>query len=158
MSAQHIFDAAPLGALIRYSNSEPQPPARFTRKLKAWERENGIGRLVEKKPGVIRERYSIPPSITLHAGDYRDAGFIAIVVNLIFHVGSKLDFSIAELPMPGAALVVSSYEGVDTLRHIASSRAAAERWLSEHHWSNSRIDIVGIDAAPVLAPAMEKAA
>lgn len=35
MSVQHIYDIAPLGSLIRYANGEAQPPARFTRKLKA---------------------------------------------------------------------------------------------------------------------------
>ena len=29
MSAQYIYDTAPLGSLIRYSNGEPRPPERF---------------------------------------------------------------------------------------------------------------------------------
>lgn len=158
MSVQHIYDTAPLGALIHYSNGEAQPPERFTRKLKAWQRENGVGRLVKKEPGVTRERYSIPPSITLHEGDYGAAGCIAIVVNLIFHVGNRLEFMVADLPAPGNALVLSSYEGVDTLRHIAVDKDAAERWLVEHHWSNARIEVVGAEVAlPHLSP-MEKAA
>lgn len=158
MSVQHIYDAAPLGAIIRFSNGEPQPPARFTRKLKAWSRENGVGRLVEKKPGVTRERYSLPSSITLHEGDYGADGCIAIVVNLIFHVGNGLDFVIAELPKPGTALVLTTWEGVDTLRHMAADRAAAERWLSEHHWSRARIDVVGDANEPACPLAMERAA
>jgi hypothetical protein len=153
-----MFETAPLGALIRFSNGEPQPPVRFTRKLRAWEKENGVGRLVKKEPGIARERYTIPPSLTLHAGDYRSAGFVAIVVNLIFHVGSRLDFTIAERPAPGMALVLTSFEGVDTLRHLATDRAAAERWLSEHHWSNARIEIVTGDAATACLPVMEQAA
>jgi len=45
MSANTIIDQAPLGALIRYTDGSPKPPARFTKKLAAWERSNGVGRL-----------------------------------------------------------------------------------------------------------------
>ena len=48
MSATTIIDTAPLGALIRYTDGSPKPPARFTKKLAAWERSNGVGRLVKK--------------------------------------------------------------------------------------------------------------
>jgi hypothetical protein len=50
MSATTISDNAPLGALIRYADGRPKPPARFTKKLTAWERSNGMGRLVKKEP------------------------------------------------------------------------------------------------------------
>lgn len=50
MSTTTIIDAAPLGALIRYTDGSPKPPARFTKKLAAWERSNGVGRLVKKEP------------------------------------------------------------------------------------------------------------
>lgn len=50
MSATTIIDTAPLSALIRYADGNPKPPARFTKKLAAWGRSNGIGRLVKKEP------------------------------------------------------------------------------------------------------------
>ena len=50
MSATTIIDTAPLGALIRYTDGSPKPPSRFTKKLAAWERSNGVGRLVKKEP------------------------------------------------------------------------------------------------------------
>ena len=50
MSATTIIDTAPLGALIRYTDGSPKPPTRFTKKLAAWERSNGVGRLVKKEP------------------------------------------------------------------------------------------------------------
>jgi len=49
MSATTIIDPAPLGALIRYTDGSPQPPARFTKKLATWERSNSVGRLVKKE-------------------------------------------------------------------------------------------------------------
>jgi len=155
MSAQHMLDTAPLGALIRYSNGELQPPARFTRKVNAWERENGVGRLIKKEAGVARERYTMPASLTLHAGDYGSQGCIVIVVNLIFHVTSRLTFTIVDVPKPGMARVLTSFEGVETLRHLAADHATAEAWLREHQWSNARIEVV---ADEVAALAMEQAA
>lgn len=59
MSATTIIDTAPLGALIRYTDGSPKPPARFSKKLAAWERSNGIGRLVKKEPPRV---YPYAPS------------------------------------------------------------------------------------------------
>ena len=64
MSAHIVYDTAPLGALIRYSDGAPRPPARFAKKLAAWERRNGLGRLVRKEPP--RDR---PVRILLPVGD-----------------------------------------------------------------------------------------
>ncbi|MDD7973833.1 hypothetical protein [Roseinatronobacter alkalisoli] len=50
MSATTILTTASLGALIRYTDGSLKPPARFTRKLAARERSNGVGRLVKKEP------------------------------------------------------------------------------------------------------------
>ena len=50
MSATTIIDQAPLGALIRYTDGSLKLSARFTKKLAAWERSNGVGRLVKKEP------------------------------------------------------------------------------------------------------------
>lgn len=46
MSAQRIYDLAPLGAVIRYSDGTPRPPERFRKKVAAWENNNKCGRLV----------------------------------------------------------------------------------------------------------------
>jgi hypothetical protein len=36
MSAHAIYDSASLGSVIRYFDSTPKPPARFTKKLVTW--------------------------------------------------------------------------------------------------------------------------
>src|SRR6266704_6750722 len=69
MSAKAIYDAAPLGALIRFSDGTPRPPSRFTKKLAAWERSNGVGRLIRKTPPFVRGSYAGGASLTLHEGD-----------------------------------------------------------------------------------------
>ena len=46
MNAQELFDSAPLGSLVRFSNGHPRPPERHRRKLRARREENGEGRFV----------------------------------------------------------------------------------------------------------------
>jgi hypothetical protein len=50
MSAHHVYDNAPLGSLIRYSDGTPKPAARFNKKLAAWQNRNCVARLVKKEP------------------------------------------------------------------------------------------------------------
>ena len=69
MTASLIFDA-PLGSLVAYSDNQPKPPARFTKKLAAWKSRNGVGRLIRKEPARERPTYTSPPSLTLHEGDF----------------------------------------------------------------------------------------
>jgi hypothetical protein len=49
-SARQIYDTAPLGALIRFYDGTPEPPARQRCKRAAWSGTNGTGRLVRKTP------------------------------------------------------------------------------------------------------------
>jgi hypothetical protein len=70
MSAQHIFDTAPLGALIRFSDGTPKPPARFTKKLAAWENNNAVGRLTAKSGASQMGNHMMPATFALHMGDY----------------------------------------------------------------------------------------
>jgi hypothetical protein len=154
MSAQHIYDTAPLGALVRFSNGEPRPPARFTRKVEAWEHRNGTGRLVSKAPGAGRS----PESFTLHLGDFGMQGSIILVLHRTYEVTSPLSFEVAEMPPEGAARVLTSWQGIDELRHLAANHAAAEAWLSAHHWADARIDIVSAAEGVPAAPAIGRAA
>jgi len=50
LSAREIYDIAPLGSLIRFSDGAPEPPARHRRKRTAWLSNNGAARLVRKTP------------------------------------------------------------------------------------------------------------
>ena len=45
MSAHTVYDCASLGSVIRYFDGTARPPARFRKKLSAWESRNGAGRL-----------------------------------------------------------------------------------------------------------------
>ena len=48
MSAHTIFDNAPIGSIIAWSDGTPQPPAGFRKKLAAWQSCNSSGRLIRK--------------------------------------------------------------------------------------------------------------
>ena len=53
MSAQSIYDQAPIGALIRYSTAR-RGAAAAKHKLAAWENNNNVGRFVRAKSDPAR--------------------------------------------------------------------------------------------------------
>jgi len=145
MSAKLIYDSAPLGSIIHFSNGEPRPPERFKRKVAAWENDNGSGRLVECNPPYGAGSYRAPASFTLQTGSYGSHGVLVLVVRRVWSVGSPLHFEIAERPKPGMVRVLTSFQGRDELRYLADDMAAAESWCLEHHYSGIRFDVVGED-------------
>jgi len=152
MSAQHIYDAAPLGSLITFSNGEPRPPERFTRKLRAWNEQNGMGRLVERQcHRDFGSGYESPATFALHLGNYGSQGTIMMVVRRIYTVGSPLRFEIADQPRAGMVRILSRRDGREELHHLAPDRAAAEAWAAEHHYHGAVIEEVA-DPDLVIPP------
>lgn len=98
MSARAVYELAPLGAIVRYSDGTPRPPERHVRKLRTWKRNNGQGRLVEKRPAYASGRVEMPASITLQEGAYTSEGVVVLDVRSIFDLGSKLAFEVVFLP------------------------------------------------------------
>jgi hypothetical protein len=142
MSAQHIFDNAPLGSIIRYSDGAPQPPARFTKKLGNWERSNGSGRLIRKSPGRDIGNYPFPASITMHEGDLGGGGIVLIVLHRSFSVDTRLHFEVVETPALGSVRVLAQYSTGTELLHLAANYEAAARWLKQHTHSNAVLEEV----------------
>jgi hypothetical protein len=142
MSAHHIHDNAPLGSLIRYSDGTPKPPARFSKKLAAWQNRNGVARLVKKEPQRDRPTYTSPASITLHEGNFASAGVVLVTVLRTHSVDCDLQFEIIERPAIGAVRILQEDSGAAELLHLAENRAAAECWLGQHHYSNLRLEDV----------------
>ncbi|SDR63395.1 hypothetical protein SAMN05519103_08570 [Rhizobiales bacterium GAS113] len=158
MSAIAIYDTAPLGALIKFSDDTPRPPARFTKKLAAWERMNGAGRLISKTPPFIRGAYDRPAAITLHEGDFTGGGVILVTVHRTHDVGSALRFDIAEVPRPGAWRIVRPYGETLELLHLADDQAAAEAWLKKNRHADARVEPIGSVVAGVRDPEVSDAA
>ena len=142
MSAQHIFDNTPLGSIIKYSDGEPKPPARFTRKLEHWERSNGSGRLIRKSPGRDVGNYQCPASITVHEGDLGGGGIVLIVLHRSFSVDTRFRFEVIETPALGSVRVLGQYGAGTELLHLAASYEAAARWLKYHPHSNAVLEEV----------------
>jgi hypothetical protein len=149
MSAQFIYDHAPLGAIIRFSDRTPEPPVRFKRKHAAWEDRNGCGRLIAKSPPRETGSYRSEPAITLHLGDYGTGSVVVLIVQRTFGLGCPLDFAIEALPAPGSVLVLHDWAGKSELLHLASDNAAAGRWLTKNRYSNLRLEDVGASEIPV---------
>ena len=152
MSAQLIYDIVPLGSLIRYSDGTPKPPARFNKKLAAWQNRNGVGRLVRKEPPRDRPSHTLPASITLHEGDVASGGVVLVTVMRTHSVASDLRFQVIERPAFGAVRILQGHPDNTELLHLAENRDAAERWLTQHRYSNVRLedvteDEVGADVA-----------
>jgi hypothetical protein len=144
MSAHIIYDNAPLGALIRYSDGTPKPPARFSRKLADWERRNGLGRLVRKSPPRDRPTYSVPASITLNEGNF-SGGVILVTVMRSHSVDSDLRFQIVERPAIGMVRILQQISDDDELLHLADSRETAELWLAKTGYRNAHLEEVTAD-------------
>jgi hypothetical protein len=145
MSATTIIDAAPLGALIRYTDGSPKPPARFTKKLTAWERSNGVGRLVKKEAPRPYATWTAPASFTLHEGNFASDGVIFVTIMRSHSADSILVFDVAEEPKPGQVRVLLDFGGSTELLHFAESISAAELWIAKEGYRNARLEIVGYE-------------
>ncbi|MGB3830311.1 MAG: hypothetical protein WA975_00435 [Mesorhizobium sp.] len=145
MSASLILDCAPLGSLVAYSDGAPKPPARFTKKLAAWERRNGVGRLVRKEPGRERPTYSSPPCFTLREGDFSAGGIILVTVMHTYGIDSDLRFRVVERPKVGQVRVVQNVGDNVELLHLADNQEAAELWLAKAGYTRARLDEVTAD-------------
>jgi len=146
-TARHIYETAPLGSLIAYANGEPRPPERFKRKLRAWENENGTGRLVERQAGFG----SSLATFTLHLGDFGSEGVIIMVVRRLFSADSAKPFEILETPKPGMVRVLTGHGEREELRFLANDMAQAERWMADNRYSGIRAEIVP-NPDPVVLP------
>ena len=145
MSATNIIDAAPLGALIRYTDGSPKPPTRFTKKLATWERSNGVGRLVKKEPPRPYSTWMAPASFTLHEGNFASDGVILVTIMRSHSGDSRLIFEVAGRPKPGQVRVLLDFGGNAELLHLAESETAAELWIAKEGYRNARLEMVGAD-------------
>lgn len=151
MSAQLIFDRAPLGALIHYADGSPRPPERFAKKLAAWENRNSGGRLIAKRAQAVVGSTTLPATITLHKGDFGSGGVIVLRVHQTFSVNSDLTFTVVERPAIGSILVLDRAGEDAELVHLAESREAAETWLKSHGYPHAVLREVTADEAAIGA-------
>jgi len=135
LSAQQLYDAGPLGALVRFSDGVAEPPQRHRRKHAAWRSSNGTGRLVRKAP----QKQGLPASFTLHVGDFGTADVTVVKAYRVFAVTSPLSFAILDKPRPGQVALLHDDLGMPTLVHLADTEADARAWLAAHPRDNVRL-------------------
>jgi len=145
MSAHIIYDSAPMGSVIRYFDSTPKPPDRFTKKHSAWKSRNGSSRLVKKEPPRERPTYSSPACFTLHEGDFGQSGTVVISVRRTYSVETDLRFEIVQRPAIGSVRVLQLLGDSPELLHLARNREAAERWLANNRYSRAYLEEVTAD-------------
>lgn len=145
MSARTIYDHAPLGAIVRYSDGASKPPVRFSRKLAAWEDRNNGGRLIRKQAASRIGNTILPASFTLHKGDYGANGVIVLRVHQTFSIESKLSFIVTERPQAGAVRILDRPGEGAELVYLAANGADAEEWLTRHGYPRAVLDEVTAD-------------
>lgn len=152
MSAHSIFEDAPIGAIVSWTDGTRRPPERHRKKLSTWKTNNSSGRLIRKEPPRTRPTCSSPAGFTLHEADFGAGGVIAIRVHRNFSVDSALQFTVVERPVPGSVRVFDRSGDNAELVHLAPHRAAAAEWLSRHGYPNAVFDEVTADevAAAVI--------
>lgn len=145
MSAHTIFDTAPIGSIITWSDGTPRPPDRFTKKLAAWQGNNSKGRLVRKQGGRAMGNLSLSASFTLHEADFGAGGVIALRVHRTFSLDSALCFVVIERPAVGSVRILDRPGEDAELVHLALHRPAAEEWLSRHGYPRAVLEEVTAD-------------
>jgi hypothetical protein len=135
LSAREIYDIAPLGSLIRFSDGTPEPPARHRRKHTAWLSNNGAAGLVRKTPAD----HLSGPSFALHLDSFGGGDVTVVEAYRIITMASTLSYAILERPRPGQAAVLQDESGIHSLVHLADTEDDAARWLDAHPHRNARM-------------------
>lgn len=145
MSAHTIFEHAPIGAIVAWSDATPRPPERHHRKLDAWTTNNSQGRLIRKQGALGAGLIAPHASFTLHEADYGAGGVIAIRVHRTFSLDSKLHFTIVERPAIGSVRVFAGSGDHAELVYLATHEADAKEWLSRHGYPRAVLEEVTAD-------------
>ena len=145
MSVMNIFECAQIGALVRYRDFAPQPPANDAEAFAAWKQRNGVGWLVRRSPSRPDMIWSSSGLITIQLGGFPMSLAAAIASRINFHLDSDLSFQIIEQPCVGKVRVFQEYGANSFLIYLAEDRHDAERWLEASRHINVRLEDVCAD-------------
>lgn len=117
-----LHAAAPLGAMVHYSDGTARPPERFNKKLSEWKRSNGCGHLVMVRAGDPTRPWS-QPTLTIQTED----GAV-LVVRMTFNARDPKLFYKVEPRKPGAIMAFSNFGDSIEIQHIWPNLQAAQEW------------------------------
>jgi len=142
MTAQRIFDLAPIGSIVAWSDGTPRPSDRHKKKLDTWRANNARGRLITKLAERRIGTVVIPAGFTLHETDLATGGVIVMKVFKTFSVASSLLFEVVGSPPIGSVLIFDRPGESRELVHLAADRREAEAWLSGHGYPHAVLEEV----------------
>ncbi|NEI67591.1 hypothetical protein [Rhizobium leguminosarum] len=145
MFAFLIYERAPIGSIVAWSDGTTRPPERHRRKLAAWENRNSKGRLIRKQGKRGIGNACLSPNFTLHEGDFGANGVITIRIHRTFSLASSPTFKVIERPQLGHIRVFDRAGDNAELVHFAAHREAAEEWLTRHGYPNAVLEEVTAD-------------
>lgn len=126
MSAHMIFERAPIGAIIAWSDGTPRPPEHCDQHA-SWRMNNAYGRLVLKTSRSLMGQIGMPMSFDVRiegAGDSNDDPIVRT-----FPIHSTFRFRIIKRPPVGSVRILERVGEALELAHLASSRDHADTWL-----------------------------
>lgn len=130
MSVMTIYEHAPIGALIAWTDSTRRPPKRNFYLYCEWLFHNNRGRLVRTQGERGSGNPGMSPAITLLRGDFTEAGVVANSSLHTFHIDYPLRFTIIERPPIGSVRVFDRPGRDAELVYLACGRAEAEHWVA----------------------------
>ncbi|KSV71132.1 hypothetical protein N182_30545 [Sinorhizobium sp. GL2] len=145
MSASLIYDLAPIGSLIAWSDGTPRPPERFKKQLAAWQTRNSKGWLIRKEGPRSSGNYTSPPHFTLHEADLGGKDIVVLRIHRTFGIDSNFVFNVLERPPVGFIRIFDRAGAAAELIHLAESRETAKAWLSSHGYPNAVLEEVSAD-------------
>lgn len=145
MSASLIYDLAPIGSVVAWSDGTPRPPEHYKKKLSAWQTRNSQGRLIRKEGERGVRNTSLSPCFTLHEGDLGANGIITVRIHRAFLLDSGLTFKVVERPTLGSVRVFDRPGANAELVHLADNRQAAAEWPTRHGFPHAVLSEVTAD-------------
>jgi len=141
MNAKELYDLKPFGALVRYSDGTPKPPARHTKKVADWEKRNGQGFFVQANPPYDHEGSVASITLKLIQSDH-------FHYNQGFSVNSSLNFEV-EMPAPGTVMTYSPWRDDIEIANVHANYDDYLAWCVRNRYSpfghGRKLWIVGED-------------
>lgn len=132
------------GCTVAWSSDTPRPPDRFTKKLAAWQAENGHGRVTSVQHAVADDGSTRPWYITVLTGTvFGTCGaVIARSSKIISLEQTSGTIKVIARPAAGNVLIFEDQRPKSDLVHLAADAAAAAEWLSRRSYPNARLETV----------------